>query len=89
MVGESRDRWFFAGRYYAATLASDVATRDGLGLELEDVGPPPGRGLVLEAFQDDTTELFTFTAFITDPLPFALVEQFVAEARRTLTKDGD
>jgi hypothetical protein len=89
MISESRDRWFFGGRHYAATLASDVATRDGLGLELEDVGPAPGRGLVLEAFQDDTTELFTFRAFLADPLPFALVEQFVEEGRRRLTKDGD
>ena len=89
MVSESRDRWFFAGRYYATTLASDVATRDGLGLELEDVGPAPGRGRVLEAFQDDTTGLFTFTAFVADPLPFPLVEQFVGEARRRLTDAGD
>lgn len=88
MVNESQNRWFFAGRHYATTLASDVSTRDGLGLELEDVGPAPARGLVLEAFQDDTSGLFTFTAFVADPLPFELVEQFVAEARRGLTKES-
>jgi hypothetical protein len=36
--------------------------------------------MVLEAFWDDTTGLFTFTALTQEPLPFRLVEQFVADA---------
>ena len=88
MVSESRDRWFFAGRYYATTRKRRSDT-GGLGLELEDVGLAPGRGRVLEAFQHDTTGLFTFTAFVADPLPFPLVEQFVVEARRRLADGGD
>jgi hypothetical protein len=77
------DKWFFAGRWYAATVASD-AMRDGLGLELDDIAPSPGRGLVLEAFRSDTTGETSFTALTTEPLPLDLVERFVGEARRVL-----
>ncbi len=80
------DPWHIGGRWYSVTLASDVATRDGIGLELDDVAPAPCRGTVLEAFQDDTTGELTFTAYVTDPLPFELVEKFIAEARRRLVR---
>jgi hypothetical protein len=36
--------------------------------------------MVLEAFWDDTTRLFTFTALTTEPLPFRLVAQFIESA---------
>jgi hypothetical protein len=39
MTNASPDRWHFDGRWYATTLASDVLTRDGIGLERDDVGP--------------------------------------------------
>ena len=55
-----------------------------MGLELDDVAPAPGRGSVLEAFYDDRTGEMTFRAFVDDPLPFELVEKFVAEARERL-----
>ena len=84
MSQSESDRWHFGGRWYAMTLASDVLTRDGIGLELDDIGPAPERGQVLEAFQDDTTGEVTFTAHVAEPLPFDLVEQFVREARRRL-----
>lgn len=71
--------WTFDGVPYEVTAASDVATRDGFGYELWELGAS-GRGLVLEAFWDDTTGLFTFTALTSEPLPFRLVEQFVASA---------
>jgi len=74
-------RWEFDGRHYSVTKFSDVATRDGYGWELWDEGPPPARGQILEAFWDDTTGLFTFTALTTEPLPFGLVEHFVTQAR--------
>ena len=74
-----RDRWTFDGVQYEVVRASDVLTRDGYGFELWEVGAS-GRGLVLEAFLDDTTGLFTFTALTQEPLPFRLVEQFVADA---------
>jgi hypothetical protein len=83
-------KWFFDGRYYAVTQFSDVATRDGFGWELDDVAPAPGRGTVLEAFWDDTTGLFTFWARGGDAvLPFALVEHFVAEARKHVPPTTD
>jgi len=83
------DRWHFGGRWYATTLASDVYPRDGIGLELNDVGPAPERGTVLEAFQDDTTGELTFITLTTEPLPFELVEQFISEARHRLSQTSD
>ena len=74
-----RDRWSFDGQHYQVTKFSDVATRDGYGFELAELGPN-GRGTVLEAFWDDTTGLFTFTALTQGPLPFRAVEQFVSDA---------
>jgi hypothetical protein len=47
MTNAELDRWHFGGRWYTTTLASDVHTRDGMGLELDDVAPAPGRGTVL------------------------------------------
>ena len=81
---DERGEWHFGRRWYGATVFSDVHTRDGLGLELDDLGPAPGRGLVVEAFRDDTTGHTTFTCLTTEPLPFELIEKFVVEARRTL-----
>jgi hypothetical protein len=75
-------RWLFGGRHYSATQFSDVHMQDGFGWELDDVAPAPGRGQVLEAFWDDTTGLFTFWCATNEPLPFALVEHFVSEARK-------
>lgn len=82
MTDADSDRWHFGGRWYATTLASEVLTRDGIGLELDDVASALGRGPVLEAFHDDTTGALTFTAHVTDPLPLELVEQFIGEAHR-------
>ena len=83
MTNAAAERWHFGGRWYTTTLASDVTNRDGMGLELEDVAPAPGRGTLLEAFHDATGEM-TFMSYITEPLPFELVEQFIGEARRRL-----
>ena len=74
-----RDRWTFEGVPYEVVRASDVLTRDGYGYELWDLGAS-GKGMVLEAFWDDTTGKFTFTALTQEPLPFRLVEQFLAAA---------
>ena len=61
---------------------SDVADRDGLGVELWD-----GDSQLAEAFRDDTAGTFTFTTFDQD-LPVVLVEEFLALARRRLEVDG-
>lgn len=33
MTNGEAERWHFGGRWYTTTLASDVHTRDGMGLE--------------------------------------------------------
>lgn len=48
-------QWQAGGRFYSVTEFSDVATRDGLGWELEDVAPAPGRGLICEVFRNDAS----------------------------------
>ena len=57
---------------------SDVADRDGLGVELWD-----GDAQLAEAFRDDTAGTFTFTTFDQD-LPVVLVEEFISLARKRL-----
>jgi hypothetical protein len=76
MPGTGRE-WTFDGVSYRIIAASDVSTRDGFGYELWESG---GRDLLLEAFWDDSTGLFTFTAHTTKPLPFRLVEAFIEGA---------
>jgi hypothetical protein len=44
------ERWHFADRWYMVTAFSQVGPDEGFGLELEDVGPAPGRGIVLSAY---------------------------------------
>ena len=89
MTNPAAEQWHFGGRSYTTTLAGLVASRDGMSLELEDLAPAPGRGVVLEAFHDDVTGEMTFTYYVAEPLPFELVEEFIAEARRLLPPIGD
>ncbi|MBY8862715.1 hypothetical protein K7711_40040 [Nocardia sp. CA2R105] len=77
-------RWEYGGRYYVVWRVTDSGEQDTLGWELEDVGPSPGRGIVLEAFGQDASGEFVFTAFTDQPLPFALVHRFVVEAAREI-----
>jgi len=74
--------WEYQGRSYLVWKVT--GDRDGLGWELEDVGPSPGRGIVLEVFRDVAEGGFTFTAFTDRPLPFELVHRFVTEAARDI-----
>lgn len=73
----------FDGRHYDIVMASDVI-RDGMGLELWDVAPAPGRGLVAEAFWSDTDGVLTFTGSDL-PVPFEVLEHFAAQVRPRLT----
>ncbi len=75
------ERWHFADRYYGITLLSAVDHSD---LELDDLGPAPGRGTVMTASRADDTGVTTVSVFTSEPLPLGLVEQFVDEARRRL-----
>lgn len=63
-------------------MTSDV-TRDGMGLELTDLGSRDS-GPALEAFWHDDGSGFDFVAYHAATLPFAVVERFVAVARKRL-----
>lgn len=76
-----REDWHVGGRWYAATLASSP---EGFALELDDIAPAPGRGLVLEAFRPDDTGEVVVTCYLSEGLPLEVVERFVAEARQSL-----
>jgi len=68
------------GKEYEFIRASDVI-RDGMALECSEVGST--KGPILEAFWNDSTGRFTFSAF-EQHLPFELVEEFVRAARKGL-----
>jgi hypothetical protein len=64
-------------------MASDVI-RDGMGLELTDLGSSES-GPALEAFWHDDGTGFDFIVHHVGTLPpFAVVERFVAAAKRSL-----
>lgn len=79
---EQRDEWLIEGRWYQPTIASDP---EGLAVELDDVAPAPGRGLVMDAHRNDSTVEYTFACYAADRLPLAVVERFIAEARRWIS----
>lgn len=55
-----------------------------MDLELDDLGPAPGRGTVMIASRDDDTGELTVTVLTDEALPLSLVEQFLREAREGL-----
>jgi hypothetical protein len=83
-VTSPKDDWFIEGRWYSPTVASDP---DGLAVELDDVGPAPGRGVVMDAHRHFTTGEYTFAYYAKERLPLEVVERFVGEARRWLPDD--
>jgi hypothetical protein len=82
-VADQRDDWLIEGRWYSPGIASDP---DGLAVELEDVGPAPGRGVVMDAHRHATTGEYTFAYYAEDRLPLAVVERFISEARRWIAE---
>jgi hypothetical protein len=76
------DAWEHEGRKFEVVMASDVI-RDGMGLELTELGSAES-GPVLEAFWRDDGSGFDFITHSAGTLPFALVERFVAAARKHL-----
>ena len=76
------DVWEHKGRPYEVVMASDLA-RDGMALELTDLGSPASAP-VLEAFWHDDGNGFEFIAHGAAALPFEVVERFVAAARDRL-----
>jgi hypothetical protein len=81
---DDREQWHFGERWYAVSGVSEVGARDGFSLELEDIGPAPGRGVLLVAFRDDQTGETTIDSKLIESLPLELVERFLAEARLRL-----
>ena len=76
------DVWVHEGRNFEVVMASGVIN-DGMGLELTDLGSAES-GPALEAFWHDDGSGFDFIAHHAGNLPFAVVERFVAAARKTL-----
>jgi hypothetical protein len=76
------DVWDYEGRLYEVVMASDLA-RDGMALELTDLGSPASAP-VLEAFWHDDGGGFEFITQGAAALPFEVVERFVAAARNRL-----
>lgn len=76
------DVWEHEGRNFEVVMASDV-TRDGMGLELTELGSA-GTGVVLEVFWHDDGSGFEFIAHHAVSLPFAVVERFMNHARSSL-----
>ena len=70
---------FFDNCEYRTTVGSDV-DRDGFYAELTRVSNGQDE-LLAEAFFNDGTSEFVFTAFAKE-IPFDVVERFVGEARR-------
>ena len=70
------------GIEYSFQVASDVATRDGIGLECFRIDGSKEE-LVLEVFRDDTLKTWTYSQFA-ESLPLELIEHVIAIARQQL-----
>jgi hypothetical protein len=80
-MASERQRWHIGDRYYGVIAAS---TPDSFDLELSDLGPGVGRGIVAIASMPDDTKQVNVRFFGDETLPIELIEEFVAEARRRL-----
>ena len=76
------DVWEHEGRNFEVVMASDVMS-DGMGLELTDLGSSES-GPAIEAFWRDDGSGVDFIVHHAGILPFAVVERFVAAARKNL-----
>ena len=63
------------------TIASDVRTRDGIGIELEIDGQ-----MILEIFRDDTKKARGITLF-KDDVPLSVVEEAIARFKKEIPWD--
>ena len=79
--------WEHEGRTFEVVLASDVIN-DGMRLELTDLGSSES-GPSLEAFWHDDGSGFDLIVHHAITLPFAVVESFVAAARRHLPPSNE
>ena len=72
------------GRGFELLLVDDTE-RDGRSVELWEIAPAPGRGLLLEAFRSAADGQLSFSAFTREDVPLDALEWFVGRARTTLT----
>jgi hypothetical protein len=75
------EKWTIDGRHYGLTLASTPTSMD---LELDDLGPGVGQGLVALVSCDDETQELTVRVFTDRPLPNVLIEMLIADAGERL-----
>jgi hypothetical protein len=77
----------FQGREFQIVVASDITTRDGLGVELwEDVAEEHRQ--IAEVFRSDSNGSMEFSGYERD-VPLAAIEYLLEYARETLTPHGD
>ncbi|WP_328330141.1 hypothetical protein OHA70_07960 [Kribbella sp. NBC_00382] len=81
------DEWFLDGRYYTTTVFSEGSTRDGLGWELEDIAPAPGRGKAMEVFRYDSAAVPIISCSTFLPVPPEAVDQLTRKAVPDLLYD--
>ena len=72
--------WIADGRFFDVTVFSDVVTRDGLGWELVDIAPAPGRGQVFEVFREDSGDVPTISSTSFQPADVDLIGRFASAA---------
>jgi hypothetical protein len=66
---------------FEVLVASDVATRDGIGIELYENGE-----MILEVFRDDTRKTREITLYKRD-VPVELVEEALEVFRKEIPRD--
>jgi hypothetical protein len=78
---------YASGRYYTTTVFSETSSRNGLGWELEDIAPAPGRGQLMEIFRDDSEAVPIINCRTFGPVPAEIVDRFAREAVADLLHD--
>lgn len=80
---EPVNAWEWEGRLFEVAMASDCI-RDGMALELTDLGDTAGSGPVIEIFWSDVNQSMTFSAHRAVDIPLEVLTKFVDAAKRDL-----
>lgn len=83
MHAEHVNAWEWEGRLFEVVMASDVI-RDGMALELTDLGDTKGSGPALEIFWSDVSQSMTFSAHRDVEIPMEILTRFTDLAARDL-----
>lgn len=79
-------QWVLGGRSYEVAAASDESVRNRIRWVLEDVGPDPRRGNVMETFRDDSRNTVLLTSKIYKDVSHDLTARFTEFATRELLR---